>query len=103
MSMHPMHAGAKLAAPPDDPYARINAILDRIAVRQESFDKQLGQIGNKFGGYTEGLMEPAIERVLRDHFGAEVIAWHVTARRGGEHEEYDIIASANGLKHGRAC
>ena len=56
--------------------------------------KQMDRLGEKFGGFAEGLALPSMTRVLQDHFGMEVIMPSVRVRKGGEHMEIDVLAYA---------
>jgi hypothetical protein len=37
-------------------------------------NKQLGELGNKFGSFTEGMAWPSMEKVLHKHFGMNDIS-----------------------------
>jgi RecB family endonuclease NucS len=50
--------------------ARSQAETDRI-VRQVT--KQVGEIGNKFGRFTEGMAEPSMRKLLGERFGMTAI------------------------------
>jgi hypothetical protein len=58
--------------------------------------KQIGGLGAKFGSFTEGLALPAMEKILRDRFGMEVISPSVRVSKAGQHMELDVLAYANG-------
>ena len=69
--------------------ARTEATVDRVT-------KQIGQLGNKFGSFTEGMAEPSMKRLLVEKFGAEFVAEGVVRRRGGETMELDVLGYSNG-------
>ena len=54
------------------------------------------RLGAKFGSFTEGLALPAMEKILRDRFGMEVISPSVRVSKAGKHMELDVLAYANG-------
>jgi hypothetical protein len=54
------------------------------------------RLGTKFGSFTEGLALPAMEKILRDRFGMEVISPSVRVSKAGKHLELDVLAYANG-------
>ena len=54
------------------------------------------RLGAKFGSFTEGLALPAMEKILRDRFGMEVISPSVRVSKAGQHLELDVLAYANG-------
>ena len=58
--------------------------------------KQIGGLGNKFGAFAEGLAFSSIERILRTEFGMEAITPRFAVVKGGESEEYDVLAYRNG-------
>jgi len=58
--------------------------------------KQIGGLGNKFGAFAEGLAFSSIERILRADFGMEAITPRFSVVKGGESEEYDVLAYRNG-------
>ena len=58
--------------------------------------KQIGGLGNKFGTFAEGLAFASIERILRTDFGMEAITPRFAVVKGGESEEYDVLAYRNG-------
>jgi hypothetical protein len=58
--------------------------------------KQIGGLGNKFGSFAEGLAFSSIARILRADFGMEAITPRFAVEKGGEGEEYDVLAYSNG-------
>jgi hypothetical protein len=54
------------------------------------------RLGAKFGSFTEGLALPAMEKILRDRFGMEVISPSVRVSKAGKHMELAVLAYANG-------
>ena len=63
--------------------------------------KQIGGLGNKFGAFAEGLAFSSIARILRSDFGMESVTPRFSVVKGGESQEFDVLAYSNGdLKHG---
>lgn len=58
--------------------------------------KQIGGLGEKFGGFTEGLALPSMQAILYERFKMEVVSPSVRASKRGEHLEIDVLAYANG-------
>lgn len=79
----------------------------RLAASKEETDRalrelarQVGGLSNKFGSFTEGLAYRSCKRILREQFGMEQTAHEVEVERAdGQHEEYDMIGSANGSRN----
>jgi len=62
----------------------------------EELGKQLGGLGQKFGGFTEGMAFPSMQKILRERFGMDVVSVRNIARRNGRSLEIDVMAYANG-------
>jgi hypothetical protein len=43
--------------------------------------RQLGDLGRKFGGYTEGLALPAVKKLLHERFKMDVVGEYLLARK----------------------
>lgn len=61
----------------------------------KALGKQIGGLGAKFGGFTEGMGFPSMTKILTDRFGMEVITPRVKVRKGGESLELAVLAYAN--------
>lgn len=61
-------------------------------VRQTN--KQLGELGNKLGGFAEGLAYPTVERIMLERFKMERVGM-VRLHRGGETIQIDALGVAN--------
>lgn len=57
--------------------------------------KQLGGLGQKFGGFTEGMAFPSMQKILRERFGMDVVSVRNIARKNGRSLEIDVLAYAN--------
>ncbi len=76
-----------------------NAVaIGRTARTVKDLAAQVGGLGNKFGGFTEGLALPSLSKILSERFHAEVIAPRVWARKGGKALEIDVLAYSNGTR-----
>ncbi|GAB3700802.1 hypothetical protein GCM10027592_28140 [Spirosoma flavus] len=88
----------------------IRAILKEIsekqrenAEQQRENDKEIsrvakivGDIGNKFGTFTEGMAFPSMQNVLRKQFGITTVAANYTTHAGADTLEIDVLGLANG-------
>ncbi len=61
--------------------------------------KQLGGLGNKFGSFTEGLLLPSVENILRRKFGITSFHMRLKTRIGEETQELDGFGFVNGEKN----
>lgn len=65
----------------------------RAAARQiKQVNKQLGELGNKFGSFTEGLALPSMEKVFYRDFGLDVVQPRARSRQNGRTMEIDVLA-----------
>jgi hypothetical protein len=81
---------------------KIWEILDETARLQKEnareitrVSKQIGDIGNKFGSFTEGMAFPSMERMLRRRFGMTHVTTNFEVVKNGEEMELDVFAYAN--------
>ena len=80
----------------DKRMAAERADLDRT-IKQTN--KQLGELGNKLGSYTQGLSWPAIERILLEALGMDVVGQGIQVKKDGKQIELDVFGYANGDKN----
>ena len=71
----------------------------RLSKQLKELGIQLGGIGNKFGSFTEGMAFPAMERILREHFGLETISTNVKSQKGNGELELDVLGYSNGTSN----
>jgi hypothetical protein len=45
-------------------------------------NKQIGELGNKFGSFTEGMAWASLDKILRQHFGMNVVGPQKAAQNG---------------------
>lgn len=57
--------------------------------------KQIGGLGQKFGGFTEGMAFPSMQRILEQRFQMTNISAYQRSRRNGRTMEIDVLAYAN--------
>jgi hypothetical protein len=57
--------------------------------------KELGGLGAKFGGFTEGMAYPSMKKILKKRFGMSVVAPNVSATKNGRTMEVDVLAFSN--------
>ncbi|MGH9755074.1 MAG: DUF3782 domain-containing protein [Blastocatellia bacterium] len=62
-------------------------------------NKQLGELGNKFGSFTEGMALPSMEKILYQQFKMDVINPRAKARQNGRTLEIDVLAYDNGSRN----
>ena len=80
----------------DTSFDEIRKILaDTVRITNQNA-KLIGDIGNKFGSFTEGMAFPSMERILRKRFGMTTVTTRYKAKRGGETMEIDVLGLANG-------
>lgn len=58
-------------------------------------NKQLGELGNKWGSFTEGMAIPSMSKVLYDDFGLQVVLPNAKVRQNGHSLEVDVLAHTN--------
>lgn len=57
--------------------------------------KQLGELGNKFGSFTEGMAWLSLDKLLRKHFGMNDVGQRRRATNNGHSLEIDVLAFDN--------
>lgn len=57
--------------------------------------KQIGELGNRFGTFTEGMAWPSVAKILYEQFGMNDVSPRRQARRNGETLEIDVLAYDN--------
>ncbi len=74
----------------------LRKVLASLSKTVERVTEQLGGLGNKFGSFTEGFAFGSMEKILRERFHADNISQRVKARKGGRHQEFDLVGVRNG-------
>ena len=67
--------------------------------RIDEIGKQLGGLGNKFGSFTEGLLLPSVETILRTQFGVTDFYMRLKTQNGEDVQELDGFGFVNGAKN----
>src|SRR5262245_13100153 len=62
-------------------------------------NKQLGELGNKFGSFAEGMALPSMEKILYHQFKMDVVSPRAKARQNGQTLEIDVLAYDNGSRN----
>ncbi|MCI0524723.1 MAG: DUF3782 domain-containing protein [Acidobacteria bacterium] len=82
--------------------AEVNRGINNLRISQQETDrqikqvnKQLGELGNKFGSFTEGLAWPSMEKALYEQFGMNDVGFRRKAHHNGESIEVDVLAYDN--------
>lgn len=57
--------------------------------------KQIGGLGQKFGGFTEGMAYPSMKKILEQRFHMDTISPRVSSRKNGRKMEVDVLAYSN--------
>lgn len=70
--------------------------ISEIGRKLDKLSVSVGEIGNKFGRFTEGLFNPSLERILREDFQMEETFFRAKSRKGGENLELDALGIING-------
>lgn len=87
--------------------------LDRIAILSEQnaerqaetdrqiqrVDKQLGELGNKWGSFTEGLLERSVQRIMVKDLGITDTSFGATKYKDGKTIEIDVLGVSNGTNN----
>jgi hypothetical protein len=87
--------------------AKTDKALQDLVRTQEEGDKktdellqrvieQLGDLGNRFGGFTEGMALPSVREILYDQLGVDAVVADARARRNGRSFQVDALGIANG-------
>jgi predicted nuclease with TOPRIM domain len=71
-----------------------------LAAKQiKQTNKQLGELSNKWGTFTEGMAGESIRKILYDKFGITNISFRASVSQNGESIELDGFGYANGEKN----
>ncbi len=82
---------------PETSLEDIKKILARTAELTERNAKLIGDLGNKFDSFTEGMAMPSMEKVLRKQFGMTTITTNYKTEYGSDTLEVDVLGIANGV------
>jgi hypothetical protein len=73
--------------------AKITA--ETVKITKEN-QRMIGDLGNKFGSFAEGMALPSMQKILEEEFGLSNFAPRYRLKKGGEIIEIDALAHANG-------
>jgi hypothetical protein len=76
--------------------AKTEKAFQDLARAQERTIEQLGELGNRFGGFTEGMALPSVREILYDKLGVDAVVTDARARRNGRSFQVDAVGIANG-------
>ena len=76
-------------------HKEIAAEQKETAKQIKQTQKQLGELGNKWGTFTEGMAIASIKKILNDKFNIPVISRNVEKRMNGESIEMDAFGYEN--------
>jgi seryl-tRNA synthetase len=62
----------------------------------KQLNKQMGELGNKLGTFTEGLAFKSLEKIMRKRFKSTFIGPNVWVTKDKKHLEIDVLGYANG-------
>ena len=74
---------------------KVEALQKETAKQIKQTQKQLGELGNKWGTFTEGMATASIKKILREKFNIPVISRNVEKSINGETIEIDIFGYEN--------
>ncbi|MCP4654144.1 MAG: DUF3782 domain-containing protein, partial [bacterium] len=63
--------------------------------------KQLGELGNRLGGITEGLLLPSVRKILEEELDMETVI-NASGHRNGDSFQFDAVGYTNGGRNA-AC
>jgi len=70
------------------------ALLKQSQQETRELKKQIGELGNKFGSFTEGMAYPSMSKILARQFKVQVVGANMKAHRNGRTLEVDVIGSS---------
>ena len=96
----------KRTAETDKRLDRITILSEQNAERQaetdrqiQRVDKQLGELGNKWGSFTEGLLERSVQRIMVKDLGITDTSFGATKYKNGKTIEIDVLGVSNGTNN----
>jgi predicted ribonuclease toxin of YeeF-YezG toxin-antitoxin module len=74
--------------------AETAALIKQSQQETRDLKKQIGELGIKFGSFTEGMAYPSMAKILARQFKVKVVGANMKARRNGRTMEVDVIGSS---------
>jgi hypothetical protein len=68
-------------------------IVKETAQQIKQVNKQLGELGNKWGAFTEDLAWPSLEKILKKDFGVDTVSPNQSRDKNGRSFEVDVLAT----------
>jgi hypothetical protein len=76
-------------------FDRIWRILEETTKLTKENQKMIGELGNKFGSFAEGMALPSMEKILEEKFGLNNFFPRTKIKRNGQVIELDAFAYAD--------
>ncbi len=76
--------------------AELRQEIEDLVHTQKKTTKQLGELGNRFGGFTEGMALPSVREILYEKLGVDAVVTDARARRNGGSIQVDAVGITNG-------
>jgi hypothetical protein len=73
----------------------LKEIREQADQETRELKQQIDRLGQKFGGFTEGMAFSSMQEILWERFGMNVISPRVTAWRNGGTLDLDVLAYSN--------
>jgi hypothetical protein len=80
----------------DQQIAENQKLFKETDQRLKEVARQIGDLGNKFGSFTEGMAWPSMQKLLRQKFKMDTIGPRVIKRLNDRTMELDVLAYVNG-------
>lgn len=71
----------------------VREIQKETAQQIKQFNKQLGELGNKWGTFTESMAWPSLEKILKKDFGMDTVSPNQSRDKNGRSFEVDVLAT----------
>ncbi|MCP5049147.1 MAG: DUF3782 domain-containing protein [bacterium] len=73
--------------------AKTDLQIEEMSKGIAEMKKELGGLGRKFGGFTEGMAFPSMEKILRNKFKMDAVSTNVKVNKKGKNMELDVLAA----------
>lgn len=77
-------------------FEEIRQILAETAKLAKENQRMLGELGNKFGSFAEGMALPSMQKILEEEFGMTTFMPRIRIKKNGQTQEIDMVSFANG-------
>jgi hypothetical protein len=74
--------------------AETASLIKQSQQETRELKKQIGELGNKFGSFTEGMAYPSMSKILARQFKVQVVGANMKAHKNGRTLEVDVIGSS---------